>query len=284
MDTHEWHVRPMTEPSEAIECAAGLVDANPVAYSVFSTVAASLVKEPARFVDPRWWAVEDPAGRTALVAMQTPPHPLHLPQHVPGTAAALADHLVAGAEQVPGVNGPTAAVEEFVDTYLPGSGVRVRGREGIGVYDLPVRAQLPWEVAGETRMANETDVALVASWVSAFMREIGDEIDDPEATARRQIGTGKVSLWVVGDRPVAMCWASNAFGGVVRISGVYTPREKRGHGYASAVVAAASRREQDAGHLCMLYTQLANPTSNKIYRALGYRHLGDDLRLTFAVH
>ncbi|MBB2893913.1 GNAT family N-acetyltransferase [Flexivirga oryzae] len=277
----QWHVRPVTDPPAAIDAAAALVEANPVAYSVFSTVAASLVSEPTRFTDPHWWVVEDAAEQPVLVAMQTPPHPLHLPQHVPGAAAALADHLLAGRTRVTGVSGPKDAVDEFVDHYLPGSGVEVRGREGIGVYDLPVRAHLPWPVEGELRIAGSTDVALVASWVSAFMLETGDQLNDPEATARRQIGIGKVSLWVVEDRPVAMCWASDAFGGVVRVSGVYTPRAERGHGYASAVVAAASRREQDAGHLCMLYTQLANPTSNKIYRALGYRYLGDDLRLTF---
>lgn len=281
MRTHEWHVRPVTDASAAIERAADLVDANPVAYSVFSTVAASLVQEPTRFTDPRWWAVEDPSGQPALIAMQTPPHPLHLPQHVPGAAAALAGHLLATGARVSGVNGPRAAVEEFVDRYLPAARVRVRGREGIGVYDLPVRAHLPWPVEGGMRIADESDVALVASWVSAFMLETGDGLNDPEATARRQIGIGKVSLWVVDGRAVAMCWASDAFGGVVRVSGVYTPRSERGHGYASAVVAATSRREQDAGHICMLYTQLANPTSNKIYQALGYRYLGDDLRLTF---
>jgi len=284
MRESEWHVRPVTDPSVAIDCAADLVDANPVAYSVFSTVAASLLKEPTRFSGAHWWAVEDLSGQPALVAMQTPPHPLHLPQHVPGAAAAIADHLLADGERVTGVNGPKDAVDEFVDRYLPASGARVRGREGIGVYDLPGRAYLPWPVQGDLRLAGEADVALVTSWVSAFMLETGDHLNDPEATARRQIGIGKVSLWVVDGRPVAMCWASHAFGGVVRVSGVYTPRELRGHGYASAVVAGASRREQEQGHICMLYTQLANPTSNKIYQAIGYRHLGDDVRLTFEAH
>jgi len=282
MATDEWHVSELTDPAAAIECAAELVDADPVAYSVFSTVTASLLKEPSRFTDPRWWAVQDCAGQVSLLAMQTPPHPLHLPAHVPGTATALADHLLAAGDSVPGVNGPVAAVEEFTDRYLLASGTRVRGREAIGVYDLPVRARLPWPVAGEARLADESHVDLVASWVSAFMLETGDSLNDPEATARRQIGLGNVSLWVVDACPVAMWWASDAFGGVVRVSGVYTPRTHRGNGYASAVVVAASVREADKGHTCMLYTQLANPTSNKIYRTLGYRYLGEDLRLTFA--
>jgi predicted GNAT family acetyltransferase len=68
---------------------------------------------------------------------------------------------------------------------------------------------------------------------------------------------------------------------VTRISGVWTPRELRGHGYASAVVAALSIDRQDAGEACMLYTDLANPTFNAIYRALGYRRVGEGVTIGF---
>ncbi|WP_123269742.1 GNAT family N-acetyltransferase [Flexivirga caeni] len=281
-ESGKWSVQVVSDPESAIEAAAALVAANPVSYSVFSTVTASLVSEPSRYADPRWWVVSAAGGQPVLVAMCTPPHPINLPQHVPSAIAALAGELIATAVTVPGVTGPKKAVEEFLDHYLPAGGRRVRGREAMGVYDLPVAVHLPWPVAGQRRAAHEPDVELVASWVAAFLLETGDGESDAVATARRQIDLGNVSLWVVDGEPVAMCWASMPFGGVVRVSGVYTPRAHRGHGYASAIVAAASAREQRRGHTCMLYTDLANPTSNKIYRALGYRYLGEDLRVTFA--
>jgi predicted GNAT family acetyltransferase len=63
---------------------------------------------------------------------------------------------------------------------------------------------------------------------------------------------------------------------MARINAVYTPPDRRGNGYASACVAAASRHAQTAlASTCMLYTDLANPTSNKIYQALGYRAVAD---------
>lgn len=280
-DDGQWLVRRVTGPATARDLASDLVAANPVAYSVFSTVTDSLIREPTRYADPQWFVLSNANGVPVLVAMQTPPLPLHLPESVPGAVATLAEHLAATGVELVGVNGPQEAALEFADGYLPAVGKQVSGREGMGVYDLPVPAELPWPVAGEHRMADESHLPLVATWVNAFMQEIGDSAIDAEATARRQIGAGNVSLWVVHDRPVAMCWASAPFGGVVRVSGVYTPRSERGHGYASAVVAAASRRQQEQGHTCMLYTELVNPTSNKIYRALGYRHLGNDLRLKF---
>jgi predicted GNAT family acetyltransferase len=78
-----------------------------------------------------------------------------------------------------------------------------------------------------------------------------------------------------------MAHASLVNGGVTRISGVWTPVELRGRGYASAVVAALSSERMDAGESCMLFTDLANPTSNKIYQAMGYRRIGDNITIEF---
>lgn len=280
--TNSWQVRDVTAPDAAIDCARDLVAANPVAYSVFSTVTGSVLREPSRYDDPHWYVVEDGRGSAVLVTMHTDPHPLHVPQWVPGALTALGENLAGADVRVAGVNGPKDAALEFADAYLGATGGRIRGRDGMGVYDLPVPTRLPWPVRGEHRMADVSHLELLSSWVEAFQQETGGQDVDATATVRRQLEVGNVSLWVVDGRPVSMCWASAPYGGVVRVSGVFTPRSERGHGYASAIVAEASRRQQADGHLCMLYTELANPTSNKIYRAIGYRHLGDDLRLTFS--
>jgi hypothetical protein len=50
--------------------------------------------------------------------------------------------------------------------------------------------------------------------------------------------------------------------GVVRLSGVYTPPEKRKHGYTAACVHALSTHLRDCGYRCILYTDSGNPTSN----------------------
>jgi predicted GNAT family acetyltransferase len=56
----------------------------------------------------------------------------------------------------------------------------------------------------------------------------------------------------------------------------YTPLEQRGKGYATACVAALSQRLLTGGrHFCTLFTDLANPTSNRIYQRIGFEALGD---------
>jgi predicted GNAT family acetyltransferase len=69
--------------------------------------------------------------------------------------------------------------------------------------------------------------------------------------------------------------------GVVRLSGVYTPPEKRKHGYAAACVHALSKHLRDRGYRCILYTDLGNPTSNSIYRRIGYKAVAEALRYRF---
>lgn len=69
--------------------------------------------------------------------------------------------------------------------------------------------------------------------------------------------------------------------GVVRVQVVYMPPEHRAHGYASACVAELSSAALAGGARCILYTDLGNPTSNSIYRKIGYRAVAEALRYSF---
>jgi hypothetical protein len=64
---------------------------------------------------------------------------------------------------------------------------------------------------------------------------------------------------------------------------VYTPTGDRGKGYASNLAAWVSRAVMDEGRrFCFLYTNLANPTANKIYQAIGYEPVTDARMVAFA--
>ena len=99
--------------------------------------------------------------------------------------------------------------------------------------------------------------------------------------ARLKRGDAGFVIWE-DDGPVSLA----GFGGTTptgtRIGPVYTPPEHRGRGYGSAVTAAVSAERLAAGRrFCFLYTDLSNPTSNRIYVAIGYRRVCDSLELRF---
>ena len=69
--------------------------------------------------------------------------------------------------------------------------------------------------------------------------------------------------------PVSMATWSGATPAGMRVSFVYTPPELRSRGYASACVTALSRLLlQRVSEFCGLFTDLAHPASNRIYRRI----------------
>jgi predicted GNAT family acetyltransferase len=79
-----------------------------------------------------------------------------------------------------------------------------------------------------------------------------------------------------------MAGATRAVAGQARIGPVYTPPERRGQGFGGAVTAAVSQAAKDAGVAeVLLYTDLANPTSNALYQRLGYEPVSDSVQLLF---
>ena len=94
------------------------------------------------------------------------------------------------------------------------------------------------------------------------------------------MNAGQLWLWENAGT-VAVAGLSIPVAGVVRVGPVFTPRDARNRGYASALVSAISRATREAGHRCILYTDLDNPTSNSIYRAIGYRAVAEALKYDF---
>jgi predicted GNAT family acetyltransferase len=73
-----------------------------------------------------------------------------------------------------------------------------------------------------------------------------------------------------------MAGASRLEAGMIRVMAVYTPPGLRGRGYAGAVTTSVSQAALDAGAAdVVLFTDLANPTSNALYQRLGYRPIED---------
>ena len=140
---------------------------------------------------------------------------------------------------------------------------------------------------GAPRRASEADLELLRRWLLDFSREALHEKEPDESrierTLRQRLEGDEPSflIWEDGE-PVSLAGSGGNTPSGSRIGPVYTPPEYRGHGYGSAVTAAITRARLDAGRrFCFLYTDLANPTSNKIYVDLGYERVGDSREYSF---
>lgn len=136
--------------------------------------------------------------------------------------------------------------------------------------------------AGAPRIAGAADRDLVLAWFDAFSWD-GGHATIGSAVVEGRIAKGCVALWEEDGQPVAMAGRSPTVAGMTRVAHVYTPSEHRRRGYGTAVTAAITRSAQDAGAVhVVLFTDLANPTSNRIYQRLGFRPVADRVVLTFS--
>jgi predicted GNAT family acetyltransferase len=155
---------------------------------------------------------------------------------------------------------------------------------GMGVYALSAVRPVSG-VSGRMRGIEPTDRALVVEWMSEFQSEAMAQLpgDDLELWFHRRLRGegGTVFLWEDPD-PVSLAGSASSTPNGVRVGPVYTPRERRRRGYASALVAEMSSRLLAEGRrFCFLFTDLANPTSNKIYRDIGYEFVCESADIVF---
>jgi GNAT superfamily N-acetyltransferase len=185
---------------------------------------------------------------------------------------------------LPGVGGVVSSATPFARVWRELTGRRPRVTMRTRMFELSELAE-PVGVPGTARPAGPADLDLCVDWLVAFHAEAApDQPGGGELRARTQdrIALGHLTLWQDGGRPVSLAGTSTVVAGVARIGPVYTPPEQRGHGYGAAVTAAATRAGFGAGaRRCMLFTDLANPTSNALYPRLGYRPVGDALTYAF---
>jgi predicted GNAT family acetyltransferase len=226
--------------------------------------------------DPVDFRVVRDAGQVVLAAIRTPPYNLVLSEVDQGDAVpALAENL-AGSDQV-GVLGPTGHAGSFAQHWCAEAGrtpiLELRER----IFRLTVVRPLPSPPPGQLRTAGPEDRDVVVAWFRAFASEAlpASAPELPVDAIDRRIALGGVFLWDDGG-PVSLTVVGSRTPNGARVGPVYTPPERRGQGYASACVAGASQVQLDAGRtFVFLFTDLANPTSNHIYQAIGYEPIRD---------
>jgi uncharacterized protein len=186
----------------------------------------------------------------------------------------------------PSVVGPNAPVGQFTKAWMSATNSHVVTTVRQRIYSLR-EVVFPQGVEGEMQVAPETSVDLAAEWARAFHAEaIAHEPGSDERLrqfAADRIRDQRLFFWMRNGQPVSMAALGRTTGRTVTVNAVYTPPEFRRQGYASALVASLSSHALAQGpEAVVLYTDLANPTSNRIYQDVGFRPVCDSLNLWFA--
>ena len=261
-----------------LERTGSFLVAREAEHNLIFGICSSIEADPTAYEAPPYLASVVHRDRVVGAAIRTPPWRivLSLMDH-PGAVHRIAGDLAG--QDLPGVVGPVESSAAFAEAWSREAGVTARLTTNERAFQLST-VKPPRAAPGELRRAGPSDRTIVRDWAEAFVREAlpHDPPQDFEDMADRWIrGLGRTAyLWVDGGRPVSLTCVGGLTPHGIRIGPVYTPPELRGRGYASNLVAGVSRMQLDAGHeYVFLFTDLANPTSNRIYQAIGYEPVND---------
>ena len=228
-----------------------------------------------------FYATVHDGEKVAVAAMMTPPWPLAISRGSDDAMDALARFVHEHQISVNEVSGPVTSAQRCATSLAALQRKTVRTKSMMRIMQLQ-RVIPPRPVSGAMRVALMSDVELVVQWMDAFGRDIGETHSMPRQRLEQRIKNGEYHLWEDPGPVSIAAWAGPTPNGV-RINAVYTPSEFRGRGYASNCVAHLTQKLLDGGKsFCFLYTDSANPTSNKIYQQIGYEFVCDWVNLKLA--
>lgn len=199
---------------------------------------------------------------------------------------ALADQLYFDQINFPGIVGPVIPAELFAKTWAGLTEQKYKIGMAQKIYQLE-KVIPPKPASGSISVCTEKHQDLITQWVYEFSLESlpheANTIERAREFAVNKIPKGEVYIWSdEKDVPVSMNSVGRPTKHGISVSAVYTPKKLRNKGYASALVAGTSQRMLDQGKkICVLYTDLSNPTSNKIYQNIGYQEIAASVNYIF---
>jgi predicted GNAT family acetyltransferase len=267
---------------EFLAAAGAFLEGREAENNLIFGIASAIRITPELFAEdpPSFATVSDDTGRIVAATLRTPPHNQVLSWIEDLNAVdTIVDAL--REEPLPGLLGPTEAALRFATAWTDATGQSARVEVAERIFRLQRVIPPARPADGGWRIAEAHDRDLIARWVVAFSSEAVPEappIPDPVAVANRWVAqVGRLGyVWEDAGEVVSLVGAGGETPNGIRIGPVYTPPEWRNHGYASSLTVAASADQLERGRrFVFLFTDLANPTSNKIYQAIGYEPVCD---------
>ncbi|MGI9484580.1 MAG: GNAT family N-acetyltransferase [Geminicoccaceae bacterium] len=175
----------------------------------------------------------------------------------------------------PGVLGPDQSALLF-KTRAEELGLRFEGPIEQGISALTEPPVYPDVPGGVPRRVTADDADRFADWIVKFVKKVSPHDPLPsEELLRSRAGAGQHWFWTVYGEPVSLAGIVRQTRAAAAIASVYTAPSHRNQGFAGAVVSMVVDQIYAGGRkTACLYTNLANPISNRCYEKIGFKQVG----------
>ena len=272
----EMKVHRFEEASEFYQQVKDYLLSDEAQHCLLLSIVNTLIFYPGRYNCNPYLATVETNGNIVAVAMRTPPRKLLLSKIQDFAAVeAIAQDLHDDRQQLPGVNSLPEQAKAFTQAWLALTGKTSELSMQLRIHQLD-KVQPIARCNGYLRHATQDDFDLLLDWYKAFSVEAFGAVEgNEERSVKRHLSQKNLYLWQ-DKTPVSIVCGRVSTPNGSSIGLVYTPPEYRRKGYATSCVAALSQILLDrVCRYCFLFTDMSNPTSNHIYRIIGYQPMCD---------
>lgn len=195
----------------------------------------------------------------------------------------LYEEFIKSNHPVTGIVGEKSIALVFKDIFeSTGKQIKVNMEQGIYSCD---RVKMPMIKSNVTfRVAQLSEAQKIGEWINEFHNEAVPH--DPPVNgvelAEAKIGAEMIFVIEENEKLVSMAAWSRDIETSCSVNLVYTPKHLRKRGFGSLVTAHLTQYLLDSGKKeTNLYTDMSNPTSNKIYKSIGYEFVCDSIHYGF---
>jgi uncharacterized protein len=178
----------------------------------------------------------------------------------------------------PGIIGPKQIADTFRSVYEKTTGKTMKTKMKQRIY---LSTSSTYDEMDDVSLvcATKKDIPVLLEWMEAFYLEVGEDVKPDLIEERLKDKLERKTLYLLrhNDTPVSMVGKERPFKDIVTVSYVFTPKPFRCLGYATVSVGIFTKMLLESYRIVTLYTDLANPTSNDIYRKIGYVPVTDSV-------
>jgi len=183
---------------------------------------------------------------------------------------------------IPGITGENKITEYFVMEWIRKHNCRYKVDTNLRLFILQ-NVNNYTKPTGIFRKGELSELDTIYPLRKYFSIECNEPVNDTiiYESLKNSIKQEEVYVWEDGSI-VAMAVKTRPTENGMTVGGVYTLKEHRQKGYATALVSELSQNILNFGKkFCILYTDLSNPTSNSIYQKIGYKPVVDSISYSF---
>ncbi|ANU15553.1 GNAT family N-acetyltransferase [Planococcus halocryophilus] len=266
------------------ERVAPLLNRNEDSNSLFLGILGQI---QANQYDDYFLALAETNDEIVAACLMTPPHALQLVvfRQWSEIEKEIADHLRNLGVKVSGIVGEQETSLLFAKAWTNHTKEQVKVLMDQGLYRIDAVNKGLQKSVGSWRVASNKDAKLLIEWYKLFEDETGIDRHSTQEQATQRIEDflerKEVYVWEVEGSIVSCMKKGRPSKNGITVSFVFTPKPYRTKGYARTLVAEVTDELLLEYDFVMLYTDLANPTSNKIYREIGYEQIANPVHLIF---